>query len=265
MPSLSVVVPAYNEAERIGAPLADILAYLDAQPYSAEVVVVDDGSTDQTFAFVQAVARGTRIPVRAFRYQTNAGKGFAIKCGVAQARGQRILFTDADLSTPIEDTARLLAALEAGADVAIGSRKIQGARIVVPQPWWRMLLGKMFTWLVRCLIAGVSDATCGFKAFQGTAGREIFARVRVYDWSFDAEVLMLTRRLGYRLVEVPVRWEDRAGTKVRLLRDVPRSLRGLIRIRLNDARGVYRQPGGATAVVDRWESGVETAALRASE
>src|SRR5512143_2772584 len=201
-PWLTVVVPAYNEAARIAAPLAAIHAYLRAQPWPSEIVVVDDGSADATFALVREVARDWTLPVRAFRYQPNAGKGYAIKYGIAHARGERILFTDADLSTPIDEATRLLAALDAGADVAIGSRKMAGAHITRHQPWLRERLGKVFTWMVRKLIADVSDVTCGFKAFRGEAARDIFSRVRVFDWSFDAEVLLLVRQLGYRLSEV---------------------------------------------------------------
>jgi dolichyl-phosphate beta-glucosyltransferase len=253
-PLLSVVIPAFNESGRIGAPLLAVRDYLQAQPYRSEVVVVDDGSTDTTFDLVCEAARGSTLPVRAFRYQPNAGKGYAIKFGVAHARGRHVLFTDADLSTPIEETSRLLAALEAGADVAIGSRKMAGADIVVHQPWLRERMGKVFTWLARQLIADVSDVTCGFKAFRGAAARDIFSRVRVYDWSFDAEVLLLATRFGYRITEVPVRWADCAGTKVRLGRDVLRSLQGLARIRLNAARGAYAHPVGLTDRVASWES-----------
>jgi glycosyltransferase involved in cell wall biosynthesis len=253
-PWLTVVVPAYNEAARIAAPLAAIHAYLRAQPWSSEVVVVDDGSADATFALVREVARDWTLPVRAFRYQPNAGKGYAIKYGIAHARGERILFTDADLSTPIDEATRLLAALDAGADVAIGSRKMAGAHITRHQPWLRERLGKVFTWMVRKLIADVSDVTCGFKAFRGEAARDIFSRVRVFDWSFDAEVLLLVRQLGYRLSEVAVDWADCPGTKVRLGRDVLRSLEGLLRIRGNAARGLYATPTGLAQEAESWES-----------
>jgi dolichyl-phosphate beta-glucosyltransferase len=262
-PLLSVVIPAFNESGRIAASLAAVRDYLCAQPYRSEVVVVDDGSDDATFAVVCAVASDGRLPVRAFRYQPNAGKGYAIKFGVAQTRGRYVLFTDADLSSPIEETARMLAPLGAGADVVIGSRKGPGAEIVVHQPWLRERLGKAFTWLARRLIADVSDVTCGFKAFRAAAARDIFSRVRVYDWSFDAEILLLAARLDYRLVEVPVRWAHRPGSKVRLGRDVLRSLQGLARIRLNAARGRYARahPVDVAERLERWESATAPAAV----
>jgi glycosyltransferase involved in cell wall biosynthesis len=253
-PWLSVVIPAYNEAARVREPLLGVLAHLRARPYTAEVVLVDDGSDDDTLAVVRRTASGSDVPVRTFRYARNAGKGYAIRYGVAHALGERILFTDVDLSTPIEEADRLLAPLDAGADVAIGTRKTPGALIVIHQPWYRERLGKAFTWMVRRWIVDVSDVTCGFKAFRRPAADDIFGRLRLHDWSFDAEALMLARRLGYRIDEVPVRWEDRAGTKVRLMRDVTRSLLGLVRIRLNLARGRYRTLAPPLQASEVWSS-----------
>lgn len=213
--------------------------YLSAQPFSAEIVVVDDGSTDDTFTVIRRAVDDLAIPVRLFRYENNRGKGHALKLGFAQARGDRILFTDADLSTPITEADRLLRCLDEGFDVAIGSRKVPGARIDVHQSRVRENMGRVFTWLVRKLIVDVSDATCGFKAFRHEAGKEIFRRLRIDDWSFDAEALLVARHLGYRLQEVPVQWADRAGSKVRLGRDVFRCLYDLVVLRLNLARGAY--------------------------
>jgi dolichyl-phosphate beta-glucosyltransferase len=253
-PWLSVVIPAFNEAERIVETLGAIQRHLRTQPYTAEIIVVDDGSEDGTFEVVRRTADALELPLRAFRYSPNAGKGYALKHGFAQARGERILFTDADLSTPIEEADRLLDGLERGADVVIGSRKMAGAAVLVHQRWYRERLGKVFTWMVRWLIADVSDATCGFKVFRRAAGQDIFSRLRISDWSFDAELLMLTGRLGYRLAEVPVRWADRPGTKVRLLRDGLSSLYGLGRIWVNAARGVYRTPCVAARASESWEA-----------
>lgn len=260
VPWLSVIVPAYNEAARIVPTLVTIRDYLCAQPYPAELLVVDDGSDDDTFAVVCAAAHAWPLAVRAFRYQPNAGKGYAIKYGVAHARGAHVLFTDADLSTPIEHTGAFLARLAAGADLVIGSRKLAGAHIDVRQPWLRERLGTGFTWLVRLLIADVSDATCGCKAFRAAAARDIFSRTRLADWSFDAELLYLARALGYRLVEEPVRWCDRAGTKVRIARDALRALAGLLRIRATAARGGYAHPVGLSRPAETWTSAAAAAA-----
>jgi len=249
---LSVVVPAYNEGARIPATLRAISDHFASAPFPVELIVVDDGSRDDTCAVVRAIAPQLSVPVTLLRYAPNRGKGHALKVGFAATKGDRILFSDADLSTPIDEADRFLAALDAGADVAIGSRKSARARIEVRQPWLRETLGKGFTWLVRRLAADVSDATCGFKAYRGDAGRALYARMRVFDWSFDAELLLVGRLRGARTVEVPVRWRDQAGTKVSLGRDVVRSLLGIARIRINAARALYATPCPIDRAVDSW-------------
>jgi dolichyl-phosphate beta-glucosyltransferase len=251
---LSIVVPAWNEAKRIETTLRAISEHFAAHADACELIVVDDGSRDETAAVVRALAPALALPVTVLRYAPNRGKGFALKVGFAASRGARILFSDADLSTPIEEAAALLAALDAGADVAIGSRKQSRAQIEVRQPWLRETLGKGFTLLVRWLIADVSDATCGFKAYRGDAGRALFARMRVFDWSFDAEMLRVAALRGLRTTEVPVRWRDQAGTKVDLRRDVVRSLAGIARIRSHAAAGRYAEPLAVDVAVERWSS-----------
>jgi dolichyl-phosphate beta-glucosyltransferase len=258
--SLSIVVPAFEEAARIPATLVAIANHFADAPFEVELIVVDDGSRDATGAVVRATAPDLAIPLRLLSYAPNRGKGFALKVGVAASRGSRVLFSDADLSTPIEEAERFFAALADGADVAIGSRKRAKARIEVRQPWLRETLGKGFTFLVRTLIADVTDATCGFKAYRGDVGRDLFSRLRIYDWSFDAELLLLSRREGHRITEIPVRWRDQAGTKVDLRRDVLRSLLGIARIRWNAARGRYDAPHLAEVEPELWSSpGMPTA------
>ncbi len=237
---LSIIIPAYDEAERIGASLRSIGAFLAERAEPSEIVVVDDGSRDSTAAVVAAVAQTLSVPVRIARYERNRGKGHALKVGFALSSGDRIVFSDADLSTPIRMVDLLLAPLDECYDIAIGSRKMAGAELVVRQPWHRELLGRVFTRLVQLLAAPVSDATCGFKAFRGDVGRDLFARVRRDGWSFDAELLVIARQRGYRVTEVPVAWEHRAGTKVNLLRDVVGSLVGLASIRMDAFLGRYR-------------------------
>jgi dolichyl-phosphate beta-glucosyltransferase len=261
-PALSIVVPAYNEASRIPAALQAISAHFAARPYAVELIVVDDGSADDTSAVVRAAAPSLAIPLRLLRYAPNRGKGFALKVGFAGSRGARVLFSDADLSTPIEEADRLLAELDRGSDTVIGSRKRSQARVEVRQPWLRETLGKGFTFLVRRLLADVSDATCGFKAYRGDAGRDLFSRLRVEDWSFDAEALLVTRLLGYSLAEVPVRWRDQAGTKVDLRRDVLRSLVGIVRIRWYAARGRYAEPCPLDLNPEEWISAPEAGVAR---
>jgi dolichyl-phosphate beta-glucosyltransferase len=201
---------------------------------------------------VRALAPSLALPLRLLRYTPNRGKGFALKVGFAASRGDLVLFTDADLSTPIGEADRLLAALGQGADIVIGSRKRAKAHIEVHQPWLRESLGRGFTFLVRMLIADVTDATCGFKAYRGDVGRDLFSRMRVFDWSFDAEILWIARQRGLHLREVPVRWSDQVGTKVDLRRDVFRSLVGIARIRSYAALGRYGAPLPLGVEAETW-------------
>jgi dolichyl-phosphate beta-glucosyltransferase len=236
---LSVVIPAYNEAGRITAPLRTLAGYLRAHHPSSEIVLADDGSTDGTGVLVEELAAELGVRVNVLAAARNRGKGHAVRRGMQAARGDLVLMTDADLSTPIDELAGLAAAIRAGADVAIGSRKMAGATIEIHQPALREAMGKVFTWLTRAIVVDVSDVTCGFKLFRRDAARAIFSRAVLDDWSFDAEALFLARRLGFVLVEVPVRWRDVAGTKVRRGRDAVESALGLVRILVNQARGHY--------------------------
>ena len=250
--ALSLIVPAYNESDRIREPLGRMIAYLAAQSYTSEIIVVDDGSDDDTAAIARRQAAGAPVPVEVVRYPTNGGKGLALKVGFSRARGARILFTDADLSVPIELAERLIAALDGGADVAIGTRNHPESVLPTRQPWLRQTLGAAFTLLVRILISRVSDATCGFKAFRGDVGRDLFARLRNHGWSFDAEILFLAHRSGYQTRELPISWSDRPGTNVRIGRDAIGSLLGLARIRWNAARGLCDRPCDVELPLEIW-------------
>jgi dolichyl-phosphate beta-glucosyltransferase len=171
---------------------------------------------------------------------TNRGKGFAVREGVLRATRDVVLFTDADLSTPAEEIKIILDKIREGFDVVIGTRNAQGSKVVVHQPRFREWLGSGYTWLAnRVTGAGVTDFTCGFKVFRLKAAREIFSRQRLDGWSFDAEILFLAQKLGFRLGEVPIRWHDNPETKVRLIRDVFVSFLGLVLIRINDILGRY--------------------------
>jgi glycosyltransferase involved in cell wall biosynthesis len=253
-PAISVVIPAFEEEARLAGPLREVARWLASKPGDCEIVVVDDGSRDATSRIVRETARDLPVPVVLVRYARNAGKGFALKVGFAHARGERILFTDADLSTPIAEGDKLLAQLEAGYDVAIGSRWLTGSKILRHQPWLRQLMGVVFTLIVWVLVARVADATCGFKAYRGDVGRELFSRARIADWSFDAELLWIGRRLGLSLSQVPVEWSDVAGSKVRLGRDVIGSALGLLRIRWNAALGRYERPHAIDVPLEVWRS-----------
>ncbi|MEK7476590.1 MAG: dolichyl-phosphate beta-glucosyltransferase [Candidatus Coatesbacteria bacterium] len=237
-PRLSVVIPAYNEALRLGSACAAVAAFCRRSRRPFEIVIVNDGSRDATREAAALVA-GRWREVRVISYPVNRGKGYAVRRGVLAARGRRILFLDADLSTRPEEWPKLERRLAAGADLAIGSRKMAGARLVRRQPWWRERMGKVFTWLVRRFLVDVSDATCGFKGFTREAARALFARSRLDDWSYDAEILYIAQRRGLRIDEVPVVWKDNPNSKVHVAGAALNALRGLVRIRLNDLLGRY--------------------------
>jgi dolichyl-phosphate beta-glucosyltransferase len=237
---LSLVIPAYNEENRIGGSLKRILQFLKTQPYTFEVVIVDDGSQDRTIDVVHKY-RNSDSAIRIERQPSNLGKGEAIKRGMLLGSGRYLFFSDADLSVPIETLPSLLSSLENGCDMAVGSRRRAGAVIEIHQPLYRELMGTAFTRLSnRILSLQVSDFTCGFKGFRREAAREIFSRQRLRDWSFDSEILYLAKLRRYRVGEIPVVWRDDRATKVRLWRDVVTSFLGLLKIRLNHWLGRYR-------------------------
>lgn len=239
-PSLSIVVPAFNEERRLGPSLERLADYARSRGLSCEILVVDDGSTDATAALVEGLAR--RVDgLRLLRLGRNLGKGAAVRAGVLEARAPRVLFTDADLSTPIEELPALESALDAGADLAVGSRALDRTRIAVHQPFYREIGGRVFNALVRCFsVPGIHDTQCGFKLFPAGTGRRLFRLQRVPRFGFDVELLFLARRAGYRIAEVPVRWVNSPETKVRPVRDGVRTFLDIALIRLYAARGKYR-------------------------
>lgn len=232
-PFLSVVVPAYNEEERLPETIAAIEAYLSRQSYTWELIVVDDGSRDDTVgaaraAFSQPHSRVEKNP-------RNMGKGATIRNGMTKhARGRYRLFTDADNSTPIEETGKLLKAMRRrGADIAIGSRALKGSKLEVRQPFYREMMGRVFNTMVQLLaVPGIHDTQCGFKLFTRKAAEEIFPRQTLDGFSFDVEVLHIARRLGFRTIEVPVRWINSPASRVSPIRDSIRMFADVVRIRL---------------------------------
>jgi len=236
-PFLSIVIPAYNEARRIRDTLKRVAHFQELKPYAVELIVVDDGSTDQTVDVV-AEFPGYRL----LRNDRNHGKGYTVRHGVLEARGEFILFTDADLSTPIEEADKLLSALESsGADAAVGSRALERELIGVHQPWLRETGGRFFNLLVRAFTSlNLHDTQCGFKLFKRNSTRKAFEGMRIEGFGFDPELLFLIERAGGRIVEVPVRWNDHPATKVRLLRDSTRMFMDLIAIRWRAFSGKYR-------------------------
>ncbi len=239
-PALSVVLPVYNEALVLERTFATLVPFLEALDEDFEIVCVDDGSRDDSLAILRRLAEADPR-IRTDALPSNRGKGAAVRRGMLQAEGERIVFMDADLSTPLEELKRFLGALDSDYEVVIGNRRAPGSRITRHQPWIRESLGKGFTTLTRLLLApGVHDFTCGFKGFRRHAAREIFRRSILDGWAFDAELVVIAQELGYKLAQVPVQWANEEGTKVRLWRAILGSLWELLRIRWRRFRGAYR-------------------------
>jgi glycosyltransferase involved in cell wall biosynthesis len=228
VPALSVVIPAFNEEDRLGPTLARVTAYLAGRGEPWEVIVADDGSTDRTREVAAAAGPGVRVVA----LPANRGKGAAVRAGVMAAAGDRILFSDADLATPIEELDKLGAELDRGADVAIASRALRGADIAVRQHPMREAMGRTFNAMVRALIlGGIRDTQCGFKLFTRDAARDLFGRATVDGFAFDVEVLWLARG-AWRVVEVPVTWRHVEQSKVSPGVDAVRMFVDLVRLRL---------------------------------
>ena len=224
----SVVVPAFNEAQRIGPTLERILAYFERRPPPAEIVVVDDGSSDAT---AEVAARFASRGVRLVRLPRNRGKGAALRAGVAATSGAAVLVTDADLSTPIEELERLEAAL-ADAELVLGSRAVAGSRITRRQPWHREWMGRSFNRLIRTLgVTSLHDTQCGFKLLRGDVARRLFAELTVDRFAYDVELVWLARRRGFRVVEIGVAWHDSPASKVHPVRDAASMLIDVLRFR----------------------------------
>jgi dolichyl-phosphate beta-glucosyltransferase len=239
MNKLSVIIPAYNEAGRIAPTIARVHEYLSARGHDFELVVVDDGSTDGTREVVLESARS--MPgLRLITNGVNRGKGFSVRHGFLESTGEYVLFSDADLSTPIEELESFLPEMDNGADIVIGSRSLAGSRIIKRQPIYRVLMGKTFNKLVRALtVRGIVDTQCGFKLFRRSTCAELFRAQKVERFAFDVELLFLAARKGLTIRELPVKWINSPFSKVNMLRDSARMLLDIIRIRLNYMAGRY--------------------------
>jgi dolichyl-phosphate beta-glucosyltransferase len=237
--NISVIIPAFNEEKRLGPTIERILAYLAADGGDFEILVVDDGSSDGTAAV--AGSFGTAGSVRLIKSDVNRGKGFSVKLGVEASRMEFILFSDADLSTPIEELSKLKSSLDtSGADVAVGSRAARGADVALHQPFYREMMGKIFNKIARTLTFGkIKDSQCGFKLFRREAAKKLFALSRIDGFAFDAEIIFLAQKKGYSVVEVPVRWLNNPNTRVSAVKDSAKMFIELIRIRINYILGRY--------------------------
>lgn len=233
---LSIIIPAHNEALRLPATLEKVVAFLADQPYSAEVLVVENGSSDGTAEVAEAFAVGAGS-VRVFREQRR-GKGLAVRRGMLEARGEFRFLCDADLSMPIDEVNRFLPPALDGVDVAVGSREAPDS-VVIDRPM-RRFIGRVFNLIVRMLgLTTLRDTQCGFKCFRAAAARDVFALQRLEGMAFDAEVLFIARRRGYRIAEVPVTWQIDRDSRVRLLQDSLAMGKDLLAIRWNGWRGSY--------------------------
>jgi glycosyltransferase involved in cell wall biosynthesis len=247
-PEVSIIIPAYNEALRIRAALDGVLEWLQTHPRRAEVIVVNDGSQDRTRDIVLEYASRGHC-VRLMENAHNCGKGCSVRNGILDAQGEVVLFTDADLSAPMEEAELLIGAIEAGADCAIGSRWLDRSRQTIHQPLYRQLFGRMFNGVTRVVMGlPFADTQCGFKAFRREAAHQIFSRQTIMRWGFDPEILFIALRMGYRVQEVPVTWGHDERSRMSYLRDGLTMLEEIARVRWNSLTGAYNIPGARSAV-----------------
>ena len=249
-PAYSIVIPAYNESERIGATLERILAHVRERNWSAEVLVVNDGSRDDTAKIVQQYAE-QHGNLALIENPGNRGKGYSVRNGMLHAAGEVVLFSDADLSSPIEEADKLFAMLAAGADVAMGSRWLRTELQTRRQPLHRQLFGRIFNLLLRSILGlQYRDTQCGFKAFTRRATHLIFPLQQIERWGFDPEILFLARKFNLKIEEVPVQWAHREGTRLNPLRDGLRMFVEILKIRWFSITGRYdtRQPSAVASL-----------------
>jgi len=238
----SFVVPAYNESERLTVSLPKISDFIRQQRLHAEIIVVNDGSSDDTADVVRRYM--LRDPdVRLVENPGNRGKGYSVRNGMLHARGDLVMFTDADLSSPIYEAEKLFAALRQGADVAIGSRWLRAELQTERQPWYRQLYGRLFNLALRITLGlKYRDTQCGFKAFTKPAAQTVFTRQRIERWGFDPELLFLANKFKLHTAEVPVEWAHDHRSKISPLRDGIKMGLEMLAVRWNDLKGLYKLP-----------------------
>lgn len=238
-PFLSIILPAHNEEQRLSKTLDEVRGFVDAQSYSVEVVLVENGSQDRTLELAQQYA--ARLPFLKVIHEDRRGKGLAVRTGILAAKGQYRIFCDVDFSMPVTEINRFIPPALPDCQIAIGSREAPGA-VRYNEPYYRHLSGRVFNTLVRWLaLPGLQDSQCGFKCFRGDIAEEIFPLQTNTGWAFDVEVLFIARQRGYRIVEVPIPWYFNSDSQIRMLRDSWRMVRDLLLIRLNSLQGKYRR------------------------
>jgi glycosyltransferase involved in cell wall biosynthesis len=238
-PQLSIVIPAYNESARIESALEQVLRCVAERKWDAEVLVVDDGSKDDTAAIVHRwMVDNPRLHL--IQNPGNRGKGYSVRNGLLQAAGDVVMFTDADLSSPVEEAERLISAIEDGAYVAIGSRWLDKTRQTIHQPLYRQFFGRCFNWITRRVMGlPFKDTQCGFKAFKREAAQVIFRLQTIERWGFDPEILFIARKLRYSIQEVPVTWGHDERSRISYLKDGMKMLQEMAIIRANSLAGRY--------------------------
>ena len=238
-PKYSIVIPVYNESARVLAALTSVVGCIRTRGWDAEVLVVNDGSTDSTADVVRAFAQNAP-EIRLLENPGNRGKGYSVRSGILQALGEVVMFTDSDLSAPIEEAERLFAAIEQGADIAIGSRWLESGRQTHRQPLYRQFFGRCFNAVTRAVMGlRFADTQCGFKAFTRAAAQTVFQLQTIERWGFDPEILFIALKRGYHVVEVPVSWHHDARTRMSYLKDGIKMLEEIAVIRWNALLGRY--------------------------
>jgi dolichyl-phosphate beta-glucosyltransferase len=242
MPKYSIIIPAYNESARLGATLDRVISYIAGEHWDAEVIVVNDGSRDSTPDLVREYEKKDSC-LRLIENPGNRGKGYSVRNGMLNASGELLLFTDADLSSPIEEAPKLFAAIQAGADVAIGSRWLRPELQTQRQSLLRQFYGRAFNIGLRIVLGlNLKDTQCGFKAFTREAAQKIFPQQQIERWGFDPELLFLARKFKMKTAEVPVAWAHVEGTRISPLRDGLRMFGEVLKIRWNALTGNYSNP-----------------------
>jgi len=215
---LSIIIPAYNEEKRIGPTLSRIYGFLKTKNYEYEVIFIDDGSNDRTISEAKDSELSKADKLKIVKNGMNKGKGFSVKKGILSSAGEHLLFSDADLSTPIEEADKLFNYMEKGYDIVIGSRSIAGSDVKIHQPFYREKMGRIFNFLVNSLLmSGFNDTQCGFKLFKGDIARQIGKELTINGFCFDVEMLYLAKKKGYRIAEVGIIWENSPQSRVRVI------------------------------------------------